>query len=104
MPDERVSHDIHVIAQAEIHIGIGWAKIIAIRAFLRMDEGPLQIVLRGNLVELSRHESNVFVHLFPGSVDVACLDCAGRRNGAVDGHANTEAIIVGVLERGLVGR
>ena len=32
-----------------------------------MDERPLQVVLRGNLVELFLDESNVFIDLFRGS-------------------------------------
>ena len=65
VPDERVSHDIHVVAQAKIHIGVGRAEIIAVRARSRMDECPLQIVLRGNLVELFLDECNVFFRPVP---------------------------------------
>ena len=97
MPDERVSDDIHVVAQAEVYEGVGRAEIIAVRAFARMDEGKLQIVLRGNLAELFLDESNVFFDLFLSPVDVVGQDRGAGRNGAVDGHANIEMVFVGVL-------
>ena len=104
VPDERVSHDIHVVAQAEVHVGVGRAEVIAVRAFPRMDECPLQVVLRGNLVELFLDESDVFIDLFRGPVDVVGPDRGAGRDGAVDGHANIEMVFVGVLEGGRVGR
>ena len=74
VPDECVSHDIHVVAQAEIHKGVGRAEIVAVRAFPRVNERPLQVVLRGNLVELVLGEGNVLLDLFRGPADVVGPD------------------------------
>ena len=63
-PDE-----IHVIAQPEVHKGVGRAEIIAVRAFPRMDERPLHVVLRDDLVELFLDESNVLLDLFRGPAE-----------------------------------
>ena len=101
MPDERVSHDIHVVAHAEVHVGVGRAEIIAVGAFPRMDECPLQVVLRGNLVELFLDESNVLIDQFQGPVDVVGPHRGASRNGAVDGRADIEMVFVGVLEGGV---
>jgi len=37
VPDQRVSHDIHVIAQTEVDVGVGRAKIVTVGAFARLD-------------------------------------------------------------------
>ena len=102
VPDQRVSHDIHVIAHAEVHVSVGRAKIVSARSLLWMDHFPLQVVLRGNLVELVCDDSNVFIDLIQGLVDVVGPDRGASRDGAVDGHANVERtfMFVGVLKRG----
>ena len=91
MPDEGVADDIHLVAQDEIHIGIRRTKIIA--AGPRMDVRPLQIVLRRYLVELFLDQGDVAIEPFLMPVAVA------GRNGAVDGRANQEMVLVGGLER-----
>src|SRR5579863_8226285 len=45
VPDERVSHNKHVVLDAEVHISVGGREIITIAAFSRLDERPLQIIL-----------------------------------------------------------
>ena len=64
-----------------------------------MDKRPLQVVLRRNLVELFLDEGNVFFHLFHVPVDVVGLDRGAGRDGAVDGHADIEMMLVGGLKR-----
>ena len=90
MPDERVPNDVHVVLLAELDEGVGRLEVIAIRAFARMDELPLQVVLRRNLVELLFNESNVLLHQL-----LAPATRGARRNAAVDGHADQEMILVG---------
>jgi hypothetical protein len=80
---------MRVVAQAEIHKGVGRVEVIAIRAFPRMDELPLRVILRGNLVALLLDELHG-------------PDGGASRNGAVDGHANLEVALVGFLEGGLI--
>ena len=103
MPDECVPYDIHVVAQAEVNVGVRRGEIVAVGAFPRMDECPFQVVLRGNLVELFLHESNVLIDLLQGPADVVGPDRGASRNGAVDGCAYAEMVFVGVLEGRHVG-
>ncbi len=103
MPDECVAYDVHVVAQAEVHKGVGRAEIIAVSAFPRMNEGPLQVVLRGNLVELLLDDCNVLINLFRSPAKVAALHRGASRHGAVNGRANEEMVFVGFLEGGGVG-
>ena len=101
VPDERVPDDVHVVAQAEIHIGIRRPKIVTVRAFPRMDELPLQIILGGNLVKLFFDGGNVPLDLFQSPVRP---DRIARGNRAVNGNAHVEIILVSIFEGGLVGR
>ena len=87
MPD-----DIHFVALPEIHEGVGPDKIIAVRAFPWMDELPLQVILRGDLVELFLDESNVVSRQLSGSTTRR----AGR-HVAVDGRADQKMALVNVL-------
>ncbi len=87
IPDKRVSDQIHVIAQVEVHKGVGWAEIVAVRARQRVNECPLQIVLRDNLVELLLDQTNVFVDLFQ-----APAEPRASRQGAVDGRVHINGL------------
>jgi len=102
VPNEGVAHNIHVVADAEVHISVGWTEIIALRAFARMNEGPLQVVLRGDLVELLFDERDVSFDFFRGSIDVVGWGRGARRDSAVDSRADIEMILIGVLEAGRV--
>ena len=98
MPDERVPHDEHMVFQAKVHIGIGRAEIVAVRAFPRMNGLPFQVVLRGDLVELLLCQSDVFVDLLRSPIAERRRFAGG--NGAIDGHADIKVTFVGVLEGG----
>ena len=66
VPNERVPDDVHVVLLAELDEGVGRLEVIAIRAFPRMDELPLQVVFRRNLVELLFNERmSFFTTSFP---------------------------------------
>ena len=69
----------------------------------RMDKRPLQVVLRGNLIELLLDESNVFINAFLRPVDIISLDGGTGGDRAINGHADIEVIFVSTLERGNVG-
>ena len=69
MPDERVPDQIHVVAQAKVHKSVGRAEIIAVRALPRMDERPLHLVLRDDLVELLLDQGNVFGDLLRAATE-----------------------------------
>ena len=104
VPDECVPYDIHAVAQAEVNVGVRRGEIVAVGAFPRMDECPFQVVLRGDLVELFLHESNVLIDRFQGPVDVVGPDRGASRDSAVDGRAYAEVVFEGVLEGRRVGR
>jgi hypothetical protein len=93
-----VSNDVHVVLLAELDEGVGRGEIIPVRAFPRLNERPLQIVLIDDLVELSLDQVDVPHHLFQGPVDVVGLDRRARRDGAVDGRANQEMALEGFLQ------
>jgi hypothetical protein len=64
-----------------------------------MNERPLHVVLRNNLVELLLDQSNVLVDLFG-----APAEPGASHHTAIDGRANIEMGFVGVLEGGRIGR
>ncbi len=87
MPDQRVPDDVHVVPQAELDKGIGRLEVIAVGPFARMNELPLQIVLRRNLIELLLYQSDVLIHQLRTS---ATRGAGG--DAAVDGHADQKMI------------
>ena len=54
MPNERVTHDEHPMLLAERDKSIRRSKIVLFR--LRVDEGPLQNILRSDAVEMFGHK------------------------------------------------
>ena len=99
MPDERVSDDVHVVLLTEFDEGVGWAEVVPVGSRPWMDELPLQVVFRRNLVELLFDESNVLLHqLLPSATTSPC------RNAAVDRHTDQEMILIGGLQCGRGGR
>src|SRR5947207_13452524 len=67
VPHERVPDELHVVAQTKVHEGIGRREVVTVLAFARMNHLPLEIVFRGDLVELLLDERDVLRVLFRAS-------------------------------------
>ena len=90
MADEK-----KVIGQTEIHKGVGRREIKSIRAFPWMDQLPLQVAFRRDLIKLRFDKGSV---LFD---EVRRPKASGSsRDAAIDGGAHDELVLKRFLQSG----
>src|SRR6185436_4238450 len=63
VPHQRVPYDVHLVAQTEVHEGVRRAELVALSPFTRMNELPLRVIFRRDLIEVFLDESNVLCAL-----------------------------------------
>ncbi len=104
VPDQRVPYEIQTVAEPEVHKGIGRAKVVPVGPFQRMNQQPLHVILRDDLIELFLNKNNVLLHLLRCPSGKARPGRGASCDAAVNGRAHVEVVFVGLLERGGVGR
>jgi hypothetical protein len=91
-----VADDLHVVAQAEIHQGVGGTEVVSVRPFPRVDELPLHVVLGRDLVEVFLEVRHV-PRILPG---VATKARAAGHHAPVHCRADWKVIFENFLQRG----
>ena len=63
-----MTHNIHVVVNAELYKRVGRGPIIAVWAWVRVDESRFQVVLVDDLVVLGLDQGNVRLELFQSPI------------------------------------
>jgi hypothetical protein len=102
MPDERVPHDMHIIALTKFHERVGGAPIVALWALFRMNQRPFQVVLGRNVVKLLNDQCPVSFDLLRRPTAESESARWAPRNAAIYSRADGEVILESHLEGGSV--
>ena len=93
VPDQGMADDLHAVGDGEVHEGVRAGEVVAVPSLAGMDQLPLHVVLRGDLVELRLHQRHLGGDLLRRASERCAADVA-----AVEGGADREVFAEHVLE------